>query len=67
MRKVNAVNSPENSSNESTGDENAVLMVQKKSKIIAPFIMKGKLNNRKFSAIIDSGSPVTIFPRDELK
>ena len=29
-RKVNAVNSPENSSNESTGDENAILMVQRK-------------------------------------
>ena len=66
MRKVNAVNSPENSSNESTGDENAILMVQRKSKVTAPFIMKGKLN-RKFSAMIDSGSPVSIFPRDELK
>ena len=66
-RKVNAVNSPENSSNESAGDDSAVLMVQRRSKLIAPFIMKGKLNGRRFSAIIDSGSPVSIFPRDELK
>ena len=67
LKRINAVNSAENSSNESTGDENAVLMVNKGPKIVAPFMMKGKLNDRKFAAIIDSGSPVTIFPRDELK
>ena len=61
------MNSAENSSGESTGDENAVLMVNKGPKIVAPFMMQGKLNDRKFAAIIDSGSPVTIFPRDELK
>ena len=59
--------SAENSSGESTGDENAVLMVNKGPKIVAPFMMRGKLNDRKFAAIIDSGSPITVFPRDELK
>ena len=61
------MNSEENSSGESTGEENTVLMVNNGPEVVAPFMMRGKLNDRKFAAIIDSGSPVTIFPRDELK
>ena len=35
--------------------------------VVAPFMMEGRINNKKFRAMIDSGSPVTIFPKQELK
>ena len=38
-----------------------------KREVVAPFMMRGKINNKKFEAMIDSGSPVTIFPKKELK
>ena len=32
-----------------------------------PFLMKGRINRKKFCLMIDSGSPVTIISRDELQ
>ena len=46
----------------------SVMMVQNTRKeIVAPFMMKGRINNEGFEAMIDSGSPETIFPKKELK
>ena len=33
----------------------------------APFVLKGRIYNNKFAAMIDSGSPVTIFTTEDLK
>ena len=34
---------------------------------VRPFLMKGKMNRRDFTAMIDSGSPITIFTITDLK
>ena len=48
--------------------QKAIMMVKNtKREVVAPFMMKGKINNKQFEAMIDSGSPVTIFPKNELK
>ena len=41
-----------------------ILMLEPpKREVVAPFMMKGRINNKKFEVMIDSGSPVTFFPR----
>ena len=53
---------------DSTMAQKLVMMVgNPKREVVAPFMMKGKINNKQFEAMIDSGSPVTIFPKKELK
>ena len=47
--------------------ENILTMQQEKRETVAPFMMRGTINNKSFEAMIDSGSPVTIFPKKELK
>ena len=48
--------------------QKTIMMVKNtKREIVAPFMMKGKINSKQFEAMIDSGSPVTIFPKSELK
>ena len=53
---------------DSTMAQKLVMMVgNPKREVVAPFMMKGKINNKQFEAMIDSGSPATIFPKNELK
>ena len=33
---------------------------------VKPFVMRGKINKQKFETMIDSGSPITIFTKEEL-
>ena len=51
----------------SSTKEDILMMQQDRREIIAPFMMRGKINGECFEAMIDSGSPVTIFPKKELK
>ena len=48
---------------DSRQNQELIMMVgTPKREVVAPFMMRGKINNKKFEAMIDSGSPVTIFP-----
>ena len=66
MRRVNLIDQQANQSKGSTDDdaENAVLHVNGDG---TPFVLKGKIHNQPFCAMIDSGSPITIFTRIDLK
>ena len=48
-----------------TNSDRVVLQVDGEG--AAPFIMRGKMNKRDFSAMIDSGSPISIFTVKDLK
>ena len=59
MRRVNYL--------EEDSEEEGTLVLKVDGEGAEPFMMNGLMNNKTFSAIIDSGSPVSIFGVDELK
>ena len=60
MQRVNLIEEDDES-----GEEQLVLRVYGAG--AEPFTLSGKMNNRPFKAIIDSGSPVSIFSVSTLK
>ena len=52
---------------ETRNTHNIFMLELPEREVVAPFMMEGRINNKKFRAMIDSGSPVTIFPKQELK
>ena len=66
MRRVNMIEqSADQSGGSSEWDEdNIVLHVNGVG--VKPFVLKGKINKQQFSTMIDSGSPITIFTKEDL-
>ena len=52
---------------ENDGDEYMVLKVEADKDQTKPYYMEGFINGNRFKAMIDTGSPVTIFALDEVK
>ena len=65
VRRVNWVE--EEDAETSTDENNQVVLHIDDGQDDQPYIMKGTINGGKFKAMIDSGSPVTIFGIDELR
>ena len=65
-RRVNLVEGEkQDPEDDSSSDEQYVLGIDNGGS--PPFLMKGRINRKKFCLMIDSGSPVTIISRDELQ
>ena len=64
-RKVNAIRteSPWSSSEEESAEEVENLHIDGKTPKNKPFVLKGKFNRKPFHALIDTGSPITIFTK----
>ena len=54
-------------SGEDDDEDYMVLKVESENEKSKPYYMEGFINGNKFKAIIDTGSPVTIFELDEIK
>ena len=54
-------------SDEDEGDEYMVLKLEADKDKTKPYYMEGFMNGNRFKAMIDTGSPVTIFALDEVK
>ena len=67
MRKVKLIDQQTDQSGSSTGEdvENAVQHVN--GERTPSFVLKGKIDNRQFSTMIDSGSPITISTAGDLR
>ena len=66
MRRVNMIQRDADQSGSSEwDDDNVVLNVNGTG--TPPFMMKGKLNNTPFNKMINSGSSITSFTRDEVR
>ena len=66
LRRVNLVAEEEQKqSDDDSSEEQYVLGIDGSGS--PPFMMKGRINRKKFCLMIDSGSPVTIISRDELQ
>ena len=67
MRRVKLIDQHTDQLENSTGEdaENVVLHVNGEG--TPPFVLKGKINNRQFSTMIDLGSPITIFTAGDLR
>ena len=66
-RRINWVEEESESNEEGSEDSTDKLVLSIEGAGEAPFTMKGKINNKKFSLMIDSGSPVTIIGHEELR
>ena len=68
-RKVNAIRtkSPWSSSEEESAEEVAILHIDGETPKNKPFVLKGKFNRKPFHALIDTGSPITIFTKAHAK
>ena len=52
---------------EESDDDYTVLKIEGENENTKPYFMEGFINGNRFEAMVDSGSPVTIFALDELK
>ena len=50
---------------EAWNEDNVVLRLDGTG--VPPFVLKGRINKQLFTTMIDSGSPITIFTRDDVR
>ena len=67
MRRVNLIDQQNNQSEGSTKEEADNVIKNVNGDGAPPFVLKGKINNRLFCTMIDSGSPITICTQGDLR
>ena len=67
MRRINLIEREHNQSEESSEREGDNMALHVGGGGNQPFTRKGKINNQLFSAMIDSGSPITIFTQADMR
>ena len=67
MQRVNNIEQDSASASSDTDADRVVLQVNGYAENNPPIMMKGTINKKAFSTMIDSGSPITIFTQSDIK
>ena len=67
MQRFNLIEREDNQSEESTEQDEDIMILHVNGSGSQPLVMKSKINNQPFTTMIDSGTPITIFTQGDLR
>ena len=67
FQRVNLIGQATDQSEHSSGENDKVVLHLAGNTGTPPFMLKGKINKQPFQTMIDSGSPITIFTKEDIR